>query len=401
MRFLHTADWHLGRRLRGRDRTAEFEAVLAEVVDIARREQVEAMLVCGDIYDAAQPSPEAERLLYETLRECVGIPIQVVLLASNHDSPRKLQALGRLSDLLGVYTQGFVLPPDDGGVITLQGAEHRARIAAIPWIHEGRLIDAERMLALDGGAQLATYADRCAEVYRAMCAGFEPDAVNILCGHIFVDEAQLADIDGSERLLHIGQAYGVTAQALPSTPQYMALGHIHQPQEIANAANGAATYAGSLLQLDFGEREQQKIVRVIDVEPGRPARHHAVPLSAGRSLIELRGTLAEVTQQAQALPEAHLRIVLDLEQPEHGIAQRVRDAVPNVIDVRLEYERSDEPQPVPSLAQLAPRELFARYYHAQHGAPPPVELVALFAELLDESLALEGSPVADASPVLA
>ena len=393
MRFLHTADWHLGRKLRGRDRSDEFEAVLAEVVEIARAERVEAMLVCGDIFDSARPSPEAERLLYETLRGCAELGIQVLLLAGNHDSARRLEALGRLSDLIGIYTQARVLPPDRGGVITLLGAEHRARVAAIPWINEGRLVDAEQLLALDPGEQLATYADRAAEIYRAVCRGFEPDAVNILAGHIFVDEAQIAAVDGSERLLHIGQSYGVTAQSLPATPQYMALGHIHQPQDVVNAPNGAAAYAGSLLQLDFGERGQQKVVRIVDVEPGRPARHRAVPLAAGRPLVELRGTLDAVAAQAKASSDAHVRVVLDVERPEPGLAQRVRDTVAGSIDVRLEYDRDEAESEPPALPHLSPQDLFVRYYRSHHGTQPAPELIALFTELLDETAAQETAAV--------
>ena len=235
----------------------------------------------------------------------------------------------------------------------------------------------------DRGEQLATYADRAAEIYRAVCRGFEPDTVNILAGHIFIDEAQLAAVDGSERLLHIGQSYGVTAQSLPATPQYMALGHIHQPQEVANAPNGAAAYAGSLLQLDFGERGQQKVVRIVDVEPGRPARHRAVPLTSGRPLVELRGTLDEVVALGHEAGDAHIRAVLEVERPEPGLAQRVRDALPNVVDVRLDYDRGAENVPAPDLERLSPEELFVRYFNAQHGAAPTPELLGLFSELME------------------
>ena len=143
MRFLHTADWHLGRTIRGRSRQDEFEAVLAEVVEIARAEEVEAVLVCGDIYDTASPLPDAERLLYETLRDLAGLGIQVLIVAGNHDNPRRFEALGKVSDLFGVHIQSHVRRPDAGGIVTLVGREHMARIAAIPWIQEGRIIDAD------------------------------------------------------------------------------------------------------------------------------------------------------------------------------------------------------------------------------------------------------------------
>ena len=144
MRLLHTADWHVGRTIRGRSRAAEFEAVLAELIEIARDEDVEAMLVCGDIWDKATSTPDSDRLVFEALRECVGHGIQAVLLAGNHDSPRKLEALGLLSELLGVQTQHAVLRPNAGGVLTIEGREHVARIAAVPFITEGRYVGARR-----------------------------------------------------------------------------------------------------------------------------------------------------------------------------------------------------------------------------------------------------------------
>jgi exonuclease SbcD len=381
MRFLHTGDWHLGRTIRGRSRHAEFEAVLAEVVDIARHEQVEAMLVCGDIFDTTTPSPDSERLLNDTLRELVGLGVQVVLLAGNHDNPRRLEALGRLSDLLGIFVQSTVRAPHDGGVITLHGAEHTARVATVPWIREGHIIDAAALFETDHDARIQTYADRAGQILRALCRDFTPETVNILAAHVFVDGAQIAAIDGSERLLHIGQGYGIAPAALPATPQYMAFSHIHQPQEL-RATPAPAAYSGSLLQLDFGERGQQKVVRIIDAAPGRPVEQRAVPLTSGRPLVEVRGALDEVARAAEAAPAAHLRVVLDVERPEPGMAQRVRDLLPGAVDVRLEYQRLAEEVEEPVLGRLAPTDLFARYYRTQHGAEPAPELLALFTELL-------------------
>src|SRR3954470_540101 len=149
MRFLHTADWHVGRTMRGRARSAEFHDVLAEVIEIARSEDVEALLVSGDVWDSAAPTPEADRLVYEALRECIGHGIQVVLLGGNHDSPRKLEALGLLSELLGVRTQFKVLRPDAGGIIDIEGRDDQiARIAAVPWMREGDMVDAQQVMGL-------------------------------------------------------------------------------------------------------------------------------------------------------------------------------------------------------------------------------------------------------------
>ena len=146
------------------------------------------MLVCGDIWDKATSTPDSDRLVFEALRECVGHGIQAVLLAGNHDSPRKLEALGLLSELLGVQTQHDVLRPNAGGVLTIEGREHVARIAAVPFITEGRYVSAAEVMGLQED-WFGAYADGVAGILRAICDGFGDErTVNILATHIFVDK---------------------------------------------------------------------------------------------------------------------------------------------------------------------------------------------------------------------
>ncbi|MGE0228754.1 MAG: exonuclease SbcCD subunit D [Dehalococcoidia bacterium] len=392
MRFLHTADWHVGRTIRGRSRREEFEAVLSELVEIARSEAVECLIVAGDIWDQRTASPDADRLVYETLRRCNDHGIQVVLLAGNHDSPKKLEALGHISELIGVYTQPEVRRPDAGGILTVEGREHTARIAAVPFLTEGHYVSAGQLMDLPE-QWFGSYADGCSHLLKAMCDRLPANTVNILTTHLFVNGAQYATRDGSEQLLHIGQAYGIPPQGLPATPQYIALGHIHRPQRIAEAAAPTA-YSGSLLQLDFGEVNDTKGVYIIDAAPGRPLNDlRFIELTAGRRLKEIRGSLDAVLAQAAAVGDAHVRVVLDVDRPEPGFAQRVREQIPAAVDVRLDY-----PDLVTAaeerLAHLDPREQFVRYYRAQHaGVDPATELLALFTELYEEAHASEAVEV--------
>jgi exonuclease SbcD len=386
MRFLHTADWHLGRQIRGKSRAAEFEAVLAEIVQIAVDERVDVLLVAGDIWDTAAPSPDADRLLFDALRPLVLHDIEVVLVAGNHDSPRKLEAIGRLSEMLKVHTRGYIRGPQQGGIVTIERGDETAQIAAIPWVPEGRALNGVELLE-DEFKNRGVYEDAVEEIYRQLAAGFTEGAIHLIAGHLFVDGALLASVDGSERRLHIEQSYGVKAARLPSTPQYIGLGHIHQPQVVVDAPNGATAYAGSILQLDFGEIGQEKVVRLIDAHVGRPVEQRAIPLRAGRALVEVRGTLAQVLEAGEAAGDAYVRAVLDVGAPEPGLAQRVRDALPGVVDVRLDYDRSDDEGADVDFADLAPEELFVRYYRRQHGAVPGDELLALFRELVDEAVA--------------
>ncbi len=396
MRFLHTADWHLGRTLRGRSRAEEMHDVLAEILDVATHERVDVLIVAGDIFDSASPGPGSERLLFDSLREFVGAGVEVLLLAGNHDSPRRLEAMGRLSELVGVRVQSnVILPASAGGIVTftrgpaghpgMQEAEV-AEVAAIPWVPDGKVLDALEVVQ-DEAESRKTYHDRVANVYARMVEGFMPGRIHLLAGHLFVDGALLAAVDGSERRLHIDKTYGVSPQALPAEPQYLALGHIHQPQVIADAPAPTA-YAGSPLQLDFGERGQQKVVRVIDARPGRPVEQRAIPLARGRQLMELRGTPDAVIAAAAGAGDAYVRAVLEVDAPEPGLAQRLREAIPQAVDVRLDYQRDDAASPESEFATLSPEQLFVRYYRAEHGAEPRLELLALFRELMEEAVVL-------------
>ena len=184
---------------------------------------------------------------------------------------------------------------------------------------------------------------------------------------------------------------GVDKARLPQEPQYLALGHIHHPQEILGTPNGSAAYAGSILQLDFGEREQQKIVRIIDLEPGLPAKPRLIPLTSGKPLVELKGTPEEVLAKSEKNENknAYIRAVLEVDAPEPGMAQKMRDSAAGIVDIRLDYDRIEENVSTVSLQDLKPEELFVRYYQEQHGTIPSDELLALFREILGEVVSTE------------
>lgn len=384
MRLLHTADWHLGRPIRGRSRAAEFDAVLNEVTGIAIEEGVDVFLVAGDIWDTMSPPPEADRLLYSALRRLVEAKIEVVLVAGNHDNPRRLSAFGQFADLLGVHAQANVRRWDNGGTLRIEQGGEVMCLAALPWVPEGRALNAEEILGPEFES-FQGYAEFVGGVYAQASQGFEDGAINVFATHVFVDGAKVATVDGSERRIHIGQTYAVAPSMLPGHAQYVALGHVHEPQVVLGAPNNAATYSGSLLQLDFGECGQEKIVRLVDLEPGRPARHRAVPLTSGKQLAEVRGTFDEVVAEASKFGDAYLRATIRLDRPEPGLAQRVREALPNCVDVRVETRRDAE-EPAPALlSTLTPTDLYVRYYQQAHGSVPSPETLAVFREVLEEA----------------
>ena len=380
MRFLHTADWHVGKTIRGRSRLEETAAALDEVIAIAVDERVDAVLVAGDIYEQRAAAPEADAIVFDTLVRLHEARIPAVVIPGNHDSALRLEALSKLLAPIDVTVAARVRPPEHGGVVELlsrNGAE-AALVACVPFVPERRFGDASALFdATETWYQ--SYASGMGELLAAMAAGFRLDRVNIVLAHLFTDGAV---VGGGEREITIGMAYAIPPGRLPATASYVALGHVHRPQAV-RAAPAPTRFAGSLLQLDFGERDQEKSVCIVDASPGRPARVDEIALSSGRQLFDVHGTLDEIVSRARDLGDAFLRVFVSTDGPVPGIAERIREDLPNALDVHLVYDRGDEARPAGRpVSSLAPREQFLAYLRAEHGADPDESLVEAFDEVL-------------------
>src|SRR5262245_42479865 len=214
MRFLHTADWHVGKTLRGRSRLDEFAAALEEIAGIARDRRVDAVLIAGDVFDSPAPPAEAERLVYDFLARLLPERIACVLIAGNHDHPRKLAALARLLEGLRIYVRSEVRPPAQGGVVAVPSRDgsEEARVAVLPFVPERKVVDACQVMEPEYHWYEA-YARRIEQILHHLTAGLTPGTVNLLLAHLLVDGARVGT---GERPLHLGEIYGVNAQQIPS-----------------------------------------------------------------------------------------------------------------------------------------------------------------------------------------
>ena len=385
MRLLHTGDWHVGRTIRGRSRAEEFADALREVVGIAREEAVDAVLLAGDVYDQRSPSPEADALVFEALVRLYEASIPVVAIPGNHDAASRLGALAQLLRPIGVVVVPRVVPPSDGSLVEVASRDGSeiAQVACLPFVPERRFGDAAALFRATE-AWYQSYAEGMGRLIEAMCEPFRPDRVNVLLGHLFTDGAIPG---GGEHQITIGIEYAVSPSRLPATASYVALGHVHRPQAVRGAPS-PTRYAGSLLQLDFGEREQTKSVAIVEAHPGVPAKVREVALSAGRRLVDVRGTVDEVLAKGRGLPDAHLRIEVLTEGPMPGLNDRVRDELPSAVDVRISYERVEAEPAGPPVSSLASRDQFISFYRTEHGVDQvPAEVLDAF----DEVAELEGA----------
>jgi len=379
MKFLHTADWHVGRTIRGQSRAGEHEAVLAELASIAREHEVDAVLVCGDVFDTAAPTPESERIVYRALLELAAAGTSVVVIAGNHDSDRRWQAVQPVLELGAVITRPMFADPETSVVeVPSRDGREVMLVAALPFLSQRWIVKAEQLMGGEAYESAQLYADRYRKLCEWLCERFRPDAVNVVAAHAFVHGSESS---GSERAAHLSGAYGIPATVFPVSAHYAALGHLHRPQEIPGPC--PIRYCGSPLQLDFGEAGQRKVALVVEASAGTPARVTEVPLTSGRQLLVVEGSLAELRDRVID-PDAYVRVRVN-EKVRVGLADEVRELFPNAVDVVLagSSDWSSSPEPETRVGR-SPRELFDAYL-SEAGVEDEA-LTGLFDDLYEEAV---------------
>ena len=291
MKILHTSDWHVGKVLKGRDRYDEHAAVLGNIVRIARAEDVDLVLVAGDLFDSAAPSAKAQGLVMRTLQALSGGGRYVVAIAGNHDSPGLLDAVYQSAlRPAGVHVLGTPKRPSRGGLLTLRARSGEPfNVAALPFLTHQHAARAAEALPRDIAGHAVDYPSQIAAIARVLTQGFIPDAVNVVMAHATLLGGRRG---GGERHAHTGPGYELPPAMFPPSAQYAALGHLHQQQEISGPC--PIFYSGSPLAVDFAEIQNDSCVLIVSAEPGIQADIRAIPLTGGRPLEALHGPLDQV-----------------------------------------------------------------------------------------------------------
>lgn len=381
MRVLHTADWHLGKTLEGRSRMEEQEAFVDELVSIVREEQVDLVLIAGDVYDTVNPPAAAETLFYESLsRISDGGKRHVAVIAGNHDNPERLAASTPLAARQGITLAG--LPTAQVQEILIPRTGETAALFALPYPSEARLGE---LLAAEADEELlrSAYSDRVGAIVDRAKRSFRPDTVNLVMSHLYVLGGK--ETPESERPIQVGGAYTVDTTAFCAGADYVALGHLHRPQTVK--ADSVIRYAGSPLAYSFSEAGQAKSVTLLDISPGQPAEIREIPLSAGRPLVKWKALegIAQVYRWLEEGRDARAWIDLEVHLTESltmDQLQQLRKLHGGIIQIRPIYPDMEAAETKPA-ESLPIDELFRRFYVRQTGgAEPEKELVELFLRLL-------------------
>lgn len=378
MRVLHTADWHLGKILKGRDRTPEIAGALRRLLDLVRAERLELVLVAGDLFDRALVSTEAEAAAFEFflgLRE-LGVPALVI--AGNHDSRERMEALSPLLYLTGATVFGDVRFAEQGGVLDIPGG----RAALLPFLSERRLVKANHLLEGDGSLWKGIYGEGMKKIFGNLTEAFGSD-VNLLVAHLTVEGSRLG---GGEFTFYTTNSYAVPPGVFPLSTSYVALGHIHRQQQVGDSP--VAWYSGSLVQLDFGEGENaDRGALIVEMEPGIPPRVHQVKERWGKPLKTFKMLLENLDTRWNEVASFPGLAKLVLEgRGNPALRERLFKGMPNLLEVEFNAPDSDLPTPtLPAPENWDWSEAYAEYRLEATGAGPTAELLQAFRQTYEET----------------
>jgi DNA repair protein SbcD/Mre11 len=381
MRLIHTADWHLGRKLAGQERTSEIELALKQILRQAQELETDAVLVAGDIFDHYNPSAEAHRVAYDFFTGLSKAGIPAIAIAGNHDNGDWFESISSLFSMVGVRALGRPRYAEDGGLLEVPTRSGLLRIGALPFASQRRMVQVHELWTQDPLQRYQGYQALLEEITGDLAMHFRVDGVNVLMSHLSLGAATLSN---SEDPYYSREDYAISEQFLPSKAQYIALGHVHKPQQIPSKPN--AWYSGSLIQVDFGEAGEDKFFNLIEVEPGYPAKVYQEPLKIHKPLKVLRCDekgLDDVIE-AHRDHDGWLKLQVELSAPKPALKEYIQKTLPQTLIVEGLFQRCETSKVTTPLEPNAdPVGAFSRYLRENQQTEPSDHLLETFRKLYE------------------
>ncbi len=375
MRLLHTGDWHVGKRLYGVDRLREFTAALDHVADIAREHEVDAILMSGDIMDRRMVEPVVLSTCLQAFERLAAIA-PVVAVTGNHDEPLFWAELAP-------YLAPRILVAASDAVFGVDTTGGRLTVACLPWPEPA---DAASP-GVERGSSRAAYADLVSVRLDQLAAQADESRTErggrvVLLAHLMVRGGVSG---GGERELTLAGTYAVARDAFPQVFDYAALGHLHRPQQFERPSH-TIRYCGSPLALDFSGEGANPSVTIVDLDDGAPARVTEVPVSGGRQLVRLRGTLDALPAMAREHEHAWFFCEVEGEPVRLDVVREVRDRIPQALRVEQIGPADAGGPTLPDAEPLARSlpEMYAQWLESV-GRPADPALVAAFAAAFERA----------------
>ena len=404
MRALHTADWHIGQTLNGWSREAEHRLFLAAIADILDAEEIDLLLVAGDVFDNTNPSGESQRLLSQALaafkRRRPGLT--TVISGGNHDPALRLEAPADIYETLDIHALGTVRRKAgavdlDAHLVPVPGAggAPAAFVLAIPFLRAADLTGVS--FAGDTQDQAITEAVQRFHADLTEAAAARAGALPLIAtGHLHC--AGGIESEGAERRIMIGGEHAVPPEVFPERLDYVALGHLHRPQ---NLAGGRVRYSGSCFPLSASEIGTRHGVTILDIDGRRvTATHREIPWPAPvvriphKGLTDLAGLETALAQiEPGDTPDLRPLVYIELVAEDAptvvlGKAEALlREAPVRPAGLRIHRPETADREDVPAAASLSdtdPEALFRLAFEAKNRFAPEPRHLAAFRDAVGE-----------------
>ena len=404
IKILHTADWHLGKRLQEFSRIEEQKLVLAEICEIADREDIDLVLLAGDIFDSFNPSHEAVELLYKTLRKLSKNGERpIIAIAGNHDSNQFIEAPDPLARELGIFfystyqnliqtgrlDSGIEITASEPGFVELRlpKFEFPFRILLAPYANEVSLKTylGEENREVEFRNILAEKWSKLADKH---C---DDNGVNLLIGHFYFakeGEPLEAEPESERPILHVGGTQALFTSSIPLQIQYVALGHLHRYHAISKSPQ-PIVYSSSPLAYSFSEADQQKQVVLIEARPGNKVTYQPIPLESGRPLYRMKfdnlpDTLKWLEENPYCFVELTFVAETSIEASTRKAIMKAHDGIVNLIpQLKDRGGAGSSALKVEDLGKDM-TSLFSLFYQSEKGEEPNAEILALFKEVISQ-----------------
>lgn len=405
MKILHTADWHLGKRLNNYSRHEEQQIALNEICEIADRENVDVVIIAGDLFDTFNPPNESTSLFYKICKRLSNNGLRpIIAIAGNHDSPERIEAPNPLARECGIIfagypksiiepyelPNGFAVTRSTEGFIELQllGYDYPLRILLAPYANEYRLAEYLGVENTDETLR-QLLSEKWNQVLNYINSDEDTEGVNIAIAHLFVmvKGGEVPEEPEEERPINIGGASAIYTENFPKQLQYIALGHLHRQQEISKKPC-PVIYSGSPLGYSFNEKNQDKYVILIDAEPSQNVDYQRIKLETPKKLYQktfddMDTALAWLAEHPDALIQ--LTYISD-ETLSPILTKQLNEAHPGIVPpINFHARNQDalngkETTINPDTDDI--RSLFVEYFKTKNkGQEPNEELIQLFNEI--------------------
>jgi DNA repair protein SbcD/Mre11 len=326
VKFIHTADWHLGKLVHGIYMTEEQRYILEGFIELVKEEEPDAVVIAGDLYDRSVPPTEAVELLDEVLfRINVELDTPIVAVSGNHDSAERLSFGSSWYKHSQFFIKGKV--STDFTPINIKGVNFHC----VPYAEPGTV----RQILEDDS--VISHHTAMEAIVKRMEEYMEPDEPHVFVGHAFVLGGKTTD---SERTLSVGGSGCVGADVFRSF-HYTALGHLHSPDAIKHET---IRYSGSLLKYSFSEASQRKSVTIVEMEEDGTFRLREKVLQPKQDMRELRGLMKELLDpafyQSQKVDD-YLKVTLHDEGTLIDPINQLRQVYPNVLHLERKRDLTD------------------------------------------------------------